>query len=370
MPVETNSVLSIDLSLTLGDFSMHIKNELRFDGVLGLFGPSGAGKSTLLRIIAGLERKGIGTLKFTQQCWQDTAKRQFTAAHLRSVGFVFQDSRLFEHLSVAENIEYANRRATKGNANISVDEIIEIFDLRRLMRRQVGDLSGGECKRVAIARALAAQPQLLLLDEPLAGLDIQRKAEILPYLDALQNRFDLPMIYVSHAVDEMARVAKHIVVMNLGRISAVGNAADVLSDLPTLGTASGIESASALTATVKRPITDFGLTELSLCGQNFSVPIQRQLTAGDAATLYIRASDVALATSKPSGLSIRNVLAGSVISIDTLDRAGSETFAIVTVNIGGATLRAQLTRQSISELGLQIETKVFALVKTASFNRF
>ncbi len=366
MPDNAAHMLAVAVRLGYPDFSLDVRLDVGLQGVTGLFGPSGSGKSTLLRIIAGLERRAEGTVTFGDEVWQDSRRRIFARADMRPVGYVFQDTRLFEHLDVAGNLAYAADRAPRTAAPISGDEIVAACDLRALLPRRVGALSGGERQRVALARTLMTQPRLLLLDEPLAALDAERKGEILPYLEALPKRFGIPAIYVSHAVDEMARLADRVAVLQNGSIAAAGDAVEILNRTNLLPAGAMFDAATILETRVAEHLPDLHLTRLQFQQHEIVVPMLAERLKGDNVRLHVRAGDVALATSEPQGLSFRNILPGTVAAIDEYD---SSAFASAAVDIGGTLLRVHLTRHAVSELGLAPGRPVFALLKTASFDR-
>lgn len=358
--------LSIHARISYPGFSLEVDQELELGGVTGLFGPSGGGKSTLLRIIAGLERHAEGTVRFAGQSWQDTASNTFVPAHRREVGYVFQDARLFPHLSVAGNLRYALRRNRPGAGSMSFDEVVTMLNLDALLQREVDALSGGERQRVAIARTLLTQPALLLFDEPLAALDVGRKSEILPYIESLNLRFGIPAIYVSHAVNEMARLADDVIVLEEGRVRALGSAGRILSredlELSTLS----FEAVTVLSVQVVEHLPELHLTRVEHHGQPITVPEMHGVSRGEQARLSIRAGDVVVALRKPEGLSVRNVLAGTLQDIVPIP---DSAFANVTLDVNGSALAARLTHHAIAELGLEPGMRVFALVKTASFDR-
>jgi len=366
VPGNAANVLVIEVRLAYPDFSLDARLDVDLQGVTGLFGPSGSGKSTLLRIIAGLERRATGIVTFGGDAWQDSRCGVFVRADVRPVGYVFQDARLFEHLDVAGNLAYAADRAPRTAASITSDEIIAACDLKSLLPRRVGALSGGERQRVALARTLMTQPGLLLLDEPLASLDAERKSEILPYLEALPKRFDIPAIYVSHAVDEVARLADRVAVMQNGSIVAAGDAVGILNRTSLQPAGMLFDAATILETRVVEHLTGLHLTRLQFQQHEIVVPVLAERAIGDIVRLHVRAGDVALATVKPEGLSFRNVLPGTVRSIDADD---ASAFARTAVDIGGTLLRVHLTRHAVDELGLTPGRPVFALLKTASFDR-
>ena len=362
MSADNQQTLSLRVKVTYPGFSLDVDRQLSLSGVTGLFGPSGGGKSTLLRIIAGLESRAKGEVTFGGETWQN--KSTFVPPHLRSIGYVFQDARLFSHLTVEGNLRFAqNRRRGDG---INYDEVVSAMDLQSLLHRHTDMLSGGERQRVAIARTLLTNPRLLLLDEPLAALDIGRKREILPYIEALPKRFGIPAIYVSHAINEMARLADDVIVLEDGSITTVGPVVQVLNSEDLQSSTMPFEPITILEATVLEHLPDLYLTRVDYQGHQISVPIIDAVKKGDVARLSVRSGDVVLATEKPRGLSVRNVLAGTVSSVDP----GQESaFSTVSVDINNAIIKAQLTHHAVAELGISRGLAVYALVKTASFDR-
>ncbi len=312
MSAETQQQLSLRVKLSYPGFSLDVDRRLSLSGVTGLFGPSGGGKSTLLRIIAGLESRAEGEVTFGSETWQNEAS--FVPPHLRPIGYVFQDARLFSHLTVEGNLRYARDRR-RDEDGISYDEVVAAMDLQALLHRYTDALSGGERQRVAIARTLLTNPRLLLLDEPLAALDIGRKREILPYIEALPQRFGIPAIYVSHAINEMARLADEVIVLENGVVTTVGPVVQVLNSEALQSSTMPFEPVTILEATVLEHLPDLYLTRVDYHGQQISVPIIDAHKKGDVVRLSVRSGDVVLATEKPFGLSVRNVLEGTVSSV-------------------------------------------------------
>ena len=356
--------LHLDVRLGFPGFALAVQETLCLSGVTALFGPSGSGKTSLLRIIAGLETGAAGRIAFGQEEWLNTEKRVVAPPYQRAVGYVFQDARLFGHRSVAGNLAFAAKRS---RAPVALqDEVTAALDLGPLLHRRPSGLSGGERQRVALGRALLTQPRLLLLDEPLAALDQRRKADILPYLQTISRRFALPTIYVSHAIDEVALLADQMAVMDEGRIIAKGPTAQMMERLDLQPLTGKFEAGVLLEARVVAHDHQYFLTRMDLNGQTLTMPMLDHLTVGDLVRVRIRARDVALATQKPEGLSIRNVLSGHIAEI--AEEAGS-AFAEVLVDAGGARLRARITRQAAVELKLAQGKPVFALIKSVSFDR-
>lgn len=358
--------LAIDVRMDRPGFALRVCRDVELEGVTGLFGPSGGGKTTLLRIIAGLETEADGVVRFGANTWQDSASAQFCPAWRRPVGYVFQDTRLFPHLDVAGNLLFADRRAGSDTSAIRFDDVLDAFELRPLLGRSVENLSGGEAQRVAIARTLLTRPELLLLDEPLAGLDRARKRDILPYLENLPRRFGVPAIYVSHSVSEIARLTDEVLVMDAGSIAAAGPTMTVLaSEEPALAALS-FEPVAVLDVTVVEALPEQYLTRVELDGQPMTVPSVAEASPGDRLRLLVNSVDVVLATEKPAGLSVRNVLAGRIHAIEM--RRGT-AFANVLIDVGSARLVARLTRHAIDEMAIGKGDAVYALIKTASFER-
>jgi molybdate transport system ATP-binding protein len=366
MRADKCKTLTIKAKVAFGDFSLDVDQQIALQGVTGLFGPSGGGKSTLLRIIAGLEPLARGQLNFAGESWLDSDIRHFVPADKRPVGFVFQDGRLFEHLTVEGNLQYAVDRGSQKQSSIRYEDVLASFDLQSLLQRHPDALSGGERQRVAIARTVLNSPQILLLDEPLAALDAGRKGEILPYLDDLTARFGIPAIYVSHTIDEIARLADRVIVLEQGRVKAHGEAAEVLNQIDMQSPSSKFDIVTILQTRLLEHLPKLALSRLDHHGQTVVVPMLNNRHKGDVVRLHIRAGDVALATREPEGISFRNIMKGTVTD---LDADAASAFAMVSVDIGGAIVRSQLTRQAVAELDLRPGMKIFVLLKTATFDR-
>ncbi len=329
-------------------------------GVTALFGPSGSGKTTLLRCIAGLERAAGARLHVNGDCWQDDAQDYFVPTHRRPLGYVFQEPSLFSHLSVRGNLEYGWKRAPAEARQVSFDDAVDLLGLRALLDRDPARLSGGERQRVAMARALLTSPRLLLMDEPLASLDAASKAEILPDLQRLHDQLSIPMIYVSHALDEVLALADHMLLMEKGRITAAGTPTDVVSHphFPALGDP---DIGSVWQAVVAEHDPAYHLTRLQCAAGSLRVPLL-EAPLGAAARVRILARDVSLALQPPEGSSILNVIAARVVSV--ADHGPSQS--LVRLDANGARLLALITRFSVHRLALQPGLTVHALVKSAA----
>lgn len=352
--------------MRLDGFELEAAGEIDTGRVTAIFGPSGSGKSTLLRALAGLERHATGRLSLGRDVWLDSTRGLDVPPHRRPVGYMFQEARLFPHLTGEGNLRYAAKRARRERQVVTFDEVVDALDLAPLLARRTSSLSGGERQRVALGRTLLAQPRLLLLDEPMAALDAPRKMEILPYLEALHPRFGIPTLYVSHSVDEVALLADRILVLAGGRVTAKGRTAEILERLDLGPLADRRGTASVVVARVVRHDPEYHLTWLDLAGQTLVVPKREHFDEGEEACVVIRARDVSLATRRPQGVSIQNILAGRVCEVR--DDQGS-AFADVLVDLGPHRVLARITRLSLRELQLVAGSPVFALLKSVSLSR-
>lgn len=339
-----------------GDFLLDVELDIPSKGVTALFGASGCGKTTLLRAIAGLEHITGGALNFAGESWQDSSV--FVPPHRRAIGYVFQESSLFSHLDVRGNLEYGMKRVPEDARVDALDHAVELLGIEQLLERSTGTLSGGERQRVAIARALAVSPALLLMDEPLASLDIKRKREILPYLESLYRELEIPMLYVSHDPGEVARLADHVVLMDAGKVVATGSVQEIFTrlDLPL---AHDDDAAAVIDATVMEHDEDYNLTQLTFGGQALLIA-RHDLPEGTRARLRIAARDVSLTLEPQTGTSILNILPAT---IDALEPE-SESQVTVRLLVEGTPLLARVTRKSAAALDLQPDKQVFAQVKS------
>lgn len=345
---------------TLGAFFLDAAFACPARGVTGLFGPSGSGKTTILRCLAGLTRIGEGYLAVDGEVWQDG--QRFLASHRRSVGYVFQDARLFPHLSVLGNLNFALSRAGSGRRAIELEAMVDLMGIGGLLQRAPLALSGGERQRVAIARALLSQPRLLLMDEPLSALDRHSKDEILPYLEKLPKGLSIPIIYVSHDVAEIERLADHLILMSKdGRVLASGPLTDLLTDL-TLPLARLPEAASVLSVAVEQFDSHYDLTVCSIGGQPFVVPGDLG-PKGTLRRIRVRAGDVSLLTKAPEGTSVLNVLPASIVSGEATGT--SQMLVLLSLEGSGGEVRlvSSITRKSWDRLGLCAGKHVFAQIK-------
>ena len=342
-------------------FSLAVELDLPGRGVIALFGRSGSGKTTVLRCVAGLQRATEGLLRINGDCWQDDTRGIFLPTHRRPLGYVFQEASLFPHLSVRRNLTYGLRRIPAAERRVSFDQAIGLLGIDHLLDRAPSGLSGGERQRVAIARALLTSPGLLLMDEPLAALDHQRKQEILPYLERLHAELSIPVLYVSHAPDEVARLADHLVVLEEGRVLASGGLNETLArlDLPIrLGEDAGV----VMDGQVVERDARWHLLRVQ-CGDASLWVRDPGLALGQTVRVRILARDVSIARAPSGDSSILNTLPARVLSVGDDEHPA---LALVKLQVGGAALLARLSRRSVHELGLAPELLVWVQVKTAA----
>ena len=361
-------MLSVSLDKRREGFHLQVAFEAPTPGIVALFGRSGCGKSTTIDLIAGLLAPDGGHVRLDGATLVDTAAGASIGAEHRRVGYVFQDARLFPHLRVTGNLRYGLKRAKAVQQRIGFDEVVALLGLAPLLERRPHQLSGGERQRVALGRALLSQPQLLLLDEPLASLDAARREEVLPYLEALRDRLSIPMIFVSHQFDEVLRLATHVVLLDGGRVAAQGSPGEI-SLVPALR---AIVGPDAVGAVVDGVITSLDpenrLAELRVAGGTLRVsardvlePRRAHQGVGSVVRVQLLARDVILATELPHGLSVRNALEGTVVDITDDDDE-----VLVRVDIGGASVLSRITKAAVEALRLQRGSRVWALIKAVS----
>jgi molybdate transport system ATP-binding protein len=331
------------------------------DGVTALFGPSGCGKSTILAAAAGLLRPQAGHIALDGTVLLDTARRIDLPPERRRCGLVFQDARLFPHLSVETNLRYGLKRAPQDATGPGLDEVVALLDIAPLLPRRPGRLSGGERQRVALGRALLSRPRLLLMDEPLAALDAARRADVLPFLARLRDVARIPILYVTHALDEVDALADRMVLLEAGRVLAEGTVETLMArtDLPLAAR----RDAGVLVACTVRSVTE-GLATLDFDG-GVLVTTSRPGVAGTRLRVRLRARDVAVATEEPRGISTRNVLPVTLVAIDEGTDAGDVFLRLVA---GPTALLARVTRDSVARLQLRAGMPLWALVKAVTFD--
>jgi molybdate transport system ATP-binding protein len=343
-------------------FTLDVAIEVSTSGVVGLFGRSGCGKTTLVNIVAGLLAPDDAHIEIDGVVLEDSRSKTRLPAERRRIGYVFQDARLFPHFDALGNLRYAEKRARGVEKRISLDFVVHLLGLEPFLQRRVQKLSGGERQRVALGRALLSQPRLLLLDEPLASLDIARREEVLPYLERLRDELSIPMIYVSHQFEEVLRLATHAVLLEQGRVVTQGGLDDV-SLHPDLRAIVGPEAVgSVLTGTVEAHGADIAGLAAIRVGANVLHVGLRDARAGASVRVQLLARDVILATARPENISVRNVLTGTIARIADDD---AET-DLVHVDIGGPTVLSRVTRAASAALDLQQGKQVWVLVKAVS----
>ena len=355
-------MIRFDAAIKLGAFTY----EVAFESAAGvsLFGRSGSGKSVTIALIAGLLRPDRGVIVLDDRVLVDTEKHVFVPKHDRRVGVVYQDAQLFPHLTVRQNLMFGRWFAPRTEQAIAFGAVVETLGIGHLLARRPGRLSGGERQRVAIGRALLASPRLLLMDEPLASLDDERKMEVLTLIERLRDGFKVPIVYVSHSVDEVARIASPVVVFNAGHVVTAGAVDEVFGARRVQAGESRFARSSVLTGRIVGMRADYGLTEIHHPAGTIWIAGPAG-SAGREVRVVVRATDVTVSTEPPQHLSIRTVLAGKVAAIDEEDGP----LAAVTIDLAGhGHIVASLTRMAVDELGLSVGRPVFALIKTVALD--
>jgi len=343
-----------------GDFRLDVDLALPGQGVTALFGHSGSGKTTVLRALAGLERTPGAHVALGDEVWQDEARGLFVPTHRRGIGYVFQEASLFPHLSVRANLAFGQQRVKASARRFELAPVADLLGIARLLDQKPATLSGGERQRVAIARTLLASPRLLLMDEPLAALDLKRKLEILPYLERMHDELALPVVYVSHSADEVARLADHLVVLEEGRVLGSGPLSATLARLDLA--AHFEDDAGVMIETALAAQVEDGLSRLEFAGGLLLVG-RREAAVGSRVRCRIHARDVSLALERPRGSSITNILPGIV---DAVGPAASPGQVLVRLKIGDTPLLARITARSRRELAIEPGLALWAQVKAVA----
>lgn len=354
-------MIDIDLKRTQGEFNLQIKCTIDSD-VTGLFGPSGAGKSTLLAMIAGLIKPTEGHILIDGECLFDSKRQINKPLHRRHIGMVFQDSRLFPHLNVRDNLYYGYKLLAEKDRLITFTQIVDLLEIDHLLTQKPHQLSGGEKQRVALGRALLTSPRLLLLDEPLASLDVRLKQQILPFLRRVKNEIQLPIIYVSHVIDEILWLTSQVMMIEQGKLLALGDFYSVIRQPNVLAMASELGLNNVYQVSVVANYPDDGYTSIKLGTQIVAIPLVTT-SIGDKLAITIAASTVALALSPIEQVTIQNQLAGTVIAIQQIDYR-----VLVTVDIGENHLIAEITLNGMRSINLEVGKKVFCLIKAQAIH--
>lgn len=353
--------IEIALKLVRPGFALDVAFDLPLRGISVLYGASGSGKTTVLRCIAGLESGAAGRVRIGGETWLSTAEKKSLPVHLRPIGYVFQEASLFEHLSVQGNVQYAMKRSKTPDVRESLESAITLLGISHLLDRSVEGLSGGERQRVAIARALATRPQLLLLDEPLSALDQSRRREVLPWLEKLRDELHIPMIYVTHSMQELTRLGDHLVVLEDGKVQVSGPLAETLAGLD-LKLAEAEEVGTLIDGKVAEKDAQWHLAKVQFAGGQLWVR-DDDLILNARVRLRVLARDVSISTQEPANTSIQNHFEAEINQVID-DRHPSQV--LVRLKLGQATLLARITQKSWHALGLQVGQIVWALVKSVA----
>jgi len=356
-------VIDVDVTHILGDFRLEVAFQADAP-IVGLFGRSGAGKTSLVNTLAGIARPLRGRIVVNGETLFDRERGVDLPPERRRLGYVFQDDLLFPHLNVEANLLYGFHRAPATARVIAPEHVIDLLGLRLLLHRLPDALSGGEKQRVAIGRALLAQPRLLLMDEPLASLDVARRDEVLRYIELLRDDLAIPIVYVSHSVAEITRLSDAVVILSEGKAIAVGDVDEVMGRIDLRPQTGRYEAGAVIDTVVAAHDTEYGLTILRFEGGELTVPNVEALV-GERVRVRIRARDVALALTRPEGLSVVNVLPGTLVAIADPDGPIVE----VQLRVGTASLVARITKRSRVDLRLAEGQRIYALVKAVSFDR-
>lgn len=359
----TEQQIRARFSLSYPGFALDVNLQLPGRGVTVLLGDSGSGKTSLLRCIAGLEQAGEGYLQVNGQLWQDTRTGHYLPTHKRALGYVFQEASLFAHLNVRANLEFGLKRIGRDARRVELAQAVELLGIEHLLERMPARLSGGERQRVGIARALLTSPQILLMDEPLAALDPKRKGEILPYLERLHAELEIPILYVSHSPDEVARLADHLVLMAQGKVLASGPIGQMLTrlDLPM---ALGEDAGALIEGEVRNYDAAYQLLSLQFPGSSLCVQVAHsEVAVGKILRFKVQARDVSLALERPAHSSIVNLLP---VTVGAVVPADNGAHVLVSLDMCGSALLARITRYSHDQLGLHAGQQLWAQIKSVA----
>lgn len=356
------SRLHLDIHLKQKSFTLNCCLDLPGDKVTALFGASGSGKTTLLRCIAGLEKAPNNIVTVGTNTWQN--KHCFVPTHQRKIGYVFQESNLFPHLTVQDNLLFGFKRIPNAERQIAFADAVNMLGLTDLLQHKPQQLSGGQKQRVAVARALLTSPELLLMDEPLASLDLTSRMDILPYLDKLRSDLKLPIIYVTHSPQEVVHIADHMVYLENGKVTAEGSVNELMTrtDLPLIRFD---EACAVIDGDVIKQDKEFHLTYVATNGGTFAVSHQ-DIAPGASARLRILARDVSLALSPPENTSINNIVPVTVTEMIPLNNPAQ---VLIKLDMAGIPILSRITRRSVHTLNISTGSKVFAQVKSVALMR-
>jgi molybdate transport system ATP-binding protein len=356
-------MLEVSLTHNFNEFQINLSFVAKTGSITGLFGRSGSGKTSIINMISGLVKPDIGYVKIDDNVLLDTAENIFVPAEKRCLGYIFQDSHLFPHLTVRSNLLYGLKNTTNKSPKITFERVIKVLEIGKLLERKPANLSGGEKQRVAIGRAILTQPTLLLMDEPLASVDAQSRNEILPFIEELRNNLGLTIVYVSHTIDEVIRLADQVVLISNGTKKAAGKVEDIMSRLDLYPLTGKFDAGAVLLTKVHSYDEKYGLTNLSFGGGVLRVT-GTNLPIGLTVKAHIRARDVSLMLNRPKKTSVLNIFEGKIIEIG--DKQGAQIDLKIDI---GSPLLARITRKSFDELGLSVGTNVFTMLKAVAINR-
>jgi molybdate transport system ATP-binding protein len=355
-------ILNVEIKHNIGDFSIDACFQSE-RGLTALFGPSGSGKTSIVKAIGGLLRPDHARIAVKDHILVDTERNVFVAKHRRRIGYVFQEDRLFPHLNVRNNLLFGRWFTPRSERKAAFDKVVDLLGISHLLDRSPSTLSGGEKQRVAIGRALLADPQLLLMDEPLASLDDARKAEIYPYIERLRDEGEVPIVLVSHSVSEIAQLATSVVVLANGCVTASGPASEILRHTNLFPQSGPAETGALLDAEVLRHEDDYALTVLQVKAGTLSVP-RLDLPMGARVRVRLRARDIMISLAAPTDLSALNILPGTVTAIGEAEGASID----VELDCGGDSIVARVTRKSLERLSLRPGLAVHAVIKSIAFD--
>lgn len=356
-------MLEVRLNHRQGDFRLNAEFQAEANSITGLFGKSGTGKTTLINILAGLIKPDGGHISIGDEVLFDSAKGIDYPPEKRRIGYIFQDSRLFPHMNVRANLTYGMTDSHAPNGHMNFDQVVDLLGIASLLERRPKFLSGGEKQRVAIGRALLSNPRLLLMDEPLASIDVQRRSEILPFIEQLRDQVGMTVIYVSHAIEEVIRLADKMVLLSGGEIAASGSVEEIMSRLDLHPLTGRFDAGAVLSTTFAKYDAEFDIGELAFGGGSFRVT-GVNLPEGTPLRAHVRARDVSLMLTRPQGTSILNVFEGKITEIG--DASGPQIDILLDI---GAPLMVRVTRKSYTDLALAPGKTVYALIKAVAIDR-
>ncbi len=354
-------MISLNVQLQKGDFQLQAEFKVPAKGVTAVFGPSGCGKTTLLRAIAGLEKETLGTVNIAGEQWQSPERT--TPVDQRGVSVVFQSPGLFPHLSVEENLLYGRNRLKKDSKLIDIKKLYSVLGVDKLLHRSPQGLSGGETQRVALGRALLAEPKLLLMDEPLSALDSATRSQLMSFLEGFFQQIDIPVFYITHSTEEVARLADNLLLMNTGKVSDYGPIQEVLGKVEG-GLSSSDTAFSVFTGTIQTNKLPYLSTISCAGGIDLQLPVTGSTTElGRQVRLRIRARDVSLCLEQPTNSSILNILPARITDMSSQPQQGSR---LIKLGVGGEQLLSQVSEYSVQQLGLEKDRAVYAQIKSAA----